>query len=137
MLAELFEFCPESEWASRPHIALKPKRGSARDADDFDIRVCGDYVYVNSQTKRLQANAPNVPYQLELAAGKRRYWYTDQDRQYNQWGLAEESRNLCAIWTPLGLLRPTRLQFGLKNAGVITQGAVRVAREFNNRSIQL
>ena len=121
--------CPECEWASRPHIALKPKRGSAKDADDFDIRVCGDYVYVNSQTVKLQANAPNVPYQLEKAAGKRRYWYTDQDRQYNQWQLDKESSFVCAIWTPLGLIRPTRLQFGLKNAGTVAQGAVRVARE--------
>ena len=124
-----FIHCPESQWASRPHIALKPKRGSAKDADDFDVRVCGDYVYLNSQTKSLQANAPNVPYQLEKAAGKRRYWYTDQDRQYNQWELSDESSKVCAMWTPLGLLRPTRLQFGLKNAGVIAQGAVRVGRE--------
>jgi hypothetical protein len=50
-----FEHCPQSKWASRPHIALKLKRGSAKDANDFDIRVCGDYVYVNSQTERLQA----------------------------------------------------------------------------------
>jgi hypothetical protein len=55
----------------------------------FDIRVCGDYVYVNSQTERLQANAPNEKYQIEKASGKRLHWYTDQDRQYNQWVLAE------------------------------------------------
>ena len=36
---------------------------------------------------------------------------------------------MSAIWTPLGLIRPTRLQFGLKNAGTTAQGAVRVARE--------
>ena len=114
-----FEHCPQSKWASRPHIALKPKRGSAKDANDFDIRMCGDYVYVNSQTERLQANALNVKYQIEKASGKRLYWYTDQDRQYNQWVLVEESRNVCAIWTPLGLLRPTRGQFGLKNMGII------------------
>ena len=50
-------------------------------------------------------------------------------KQYNQWVLHEDSQNLCAIWTPLGLLRPTQDQFGLKNMDIVAQGAVRVARE--------
>ena len=40
------------------------------------------------------------------------YWYTDGDRQYWGWELEVKSRNIAALWTPLGLLRPTRLQFG-------------------------
>ena len=40
-----FEVCPEPpEWGSRPTIAQKTKRGSAKSDDDFDIRICGDYV---------------------------------------------------------------------------------------------
>ena len=57
------------------------------------------------------------------------YWYTDGDRQYNGWRLDEKSRDIAALWTPLGLLRPTRLQFGLMNAGIVTQGRLRVMRQ--------
>ena len=116
-----FEHCPESEWASRPHEVMKRKRGSAKTDTDYDIRVCGDYVYVNDQCVRLQANAPNTRYLLEKAAGHHAYWYTDMWRQYNQWELHDDSRNVCAIWTPLGLLRPARGQFGLKNMGIVAQ----------------
>ena len=42
-----YEYAPHCEWGSRLHIAMKTKRGSAKDDDDFDIRVCGDYVRVN------------------------------------------------------------------------------------------
>ena len=57
-----WEFAPHSKWASYPHIALKVKRGSANDADDFGIRLVGDYVSVNEETEPLQANAPNAPF---------------------------------------------------------------------------
>lgn len=36
---------------------------------------------------------------------------------------------ILAIWTPIGLLRPTRMQYGWLNAGIIAQGAVRVMIE--------
>ena len=45
-----FEFRPDGRWASRPHEVEKRKRGSPKDSNDYDIRVCGDYVYVNSQS---------------------------------------------------------------------------------------
>ena len=103
-----FEHAPESQWASRPHIVMKVKRGSTKESDDFGIRVCGDYVYVNSQCKRLQPNAPSARAALDRAKGHMAYWYTDGDRQYNGWRLDEKSRDIAALWTPLGLLRPTR-----------------------------
>ena len=45
------------------------------------------------------------------------------------YGNFEESRDIAAIWTPIGAIRPVRMPFGLKNAGVIAQGAVREMRE--------
>ena len=105
----LFEHAPESRWASRPHIVMKVKRGKTKQSDDFGIRVCGDYVYVNSQCVRLQPNAPSARAALDRAKGHMAYWYTDGDRQYWGWELEERSRNIAALWTPLGLLRPTRL----------------------------
>ena len=70
------------EWASRPHIALKPFRGTSRDSDVFDIRVVGDYVQVNSQIQRLQPNGPDSASQIKHASGHHAYWYTDGDQQY-------------------------------------------------------
>ena len=75
-----FEHYPESEQASRPHKVEKRKQGSPKDSDNYDIRVCGDYVCVNSQCMRLQANAPNTKYLLKKAAGKHAYWYIDMDK---------------------------------------------------------
>ena len=125
----MFVPAPEARCASRPHIAMKTIRGSAKDSDVFNIRVCGDYVYVNSLTVPLQANAPDVPYQIQKAAGSAAYWYTDGDAQYNGWKIDKECQDLAAIWTPIGLIKPVRMQFGLTNAGIIAQGGVREMRE--------
>ena len=125
----MFVPAPEARCASRPHIAMKTIRGHAKDSDVFDIRVCGDYVYVNSLTVPLQANAPDVPYQIQKAAGNAAYWYTDGDAQYNGWTIEPECQDLAAIWTPIGLIKPVRMQFGLTNAGIIAQGGVRKMRE--------
>ena len=57
----MFEYAPESEWASRIHIAKKVARGATQDDESFGIRVCGDYQYSNSQCVPLQANSPDVP----------------------------------------------------------------------------
>jgi hypothetical protein len=77
----------------------------------------------------MQANQPNVQFYLERAAGRKAYWYTDGYNQFKGWTLKEKSKDLAAVWTPLGLLRPTRWQFGLMNAGIVTQGDLRVMME--------
>ena len=46
-----------------------------------------------------------------------RFVETDWTAAYNSIGLAENSRNILARHTALGLKRPTRLQFGSLNAG--------------------
>ena len=122
----MFEHARDSPWASRPHIAHKAIRGTSKDDDVFDIRIVGDYVYVNSQIQRGQPNGNDAISQIRHAAGKHAYWYTDGDQQYQGWALEKESRNTLAVWTPIGLLRPTRLQFGETNAGVVTQGDVTI-----------
>ena len=122
----MFEHARDSPWASRPHIAHKAIRGTSKDDDVFDVRIVGDYVYVNSQIQRGQPNNNDAHSQILHAAGKHAYWYTDGDQQYQGWTLDKESRNTLAVWTPIGLLRPTRLQFGETNAGIVTQGDVTI-----------
>ena len=126
-----FVMCPKARYGSRPHIVKKDARGATKDAPIVKVRICGDYVYVNSQCESLQSNAPNVPHAVEKASGKPAFWYTDGDNQYNGWAIEEGSRDIAAIWTPIGLIAPTVLQFGLKNAGIVTQGCVRKMREDN------
>ena len=89
-----FEHCLESQWASCPHEVMKRKRGSTKEDNDYDIHVCGDYVYVNSPCKRPQANAPNTQYRIEKTSAHHAYWYTDIWKQYNQWEIHEDSRDL-------------------------------------------
>ena len=126
----MFEHAVASPWASRPHIAHKAIRGTSKEDDVFDIRIVGDYVYVNSQIERLQPCGPDAMSQVQHASGHHAYWYTDGDQQYQGWAIDDVvSRNALAIWTPIGLIRPTRLQFGERNAGVVTQGAVTIMLE--------
>ena len=126
----MFEPAVASPWASRPHIAHKAIRGTSKDDDVFDVRIVGDYVYVNSQIERLQPCGPDAMSQIRHASGHQAYWYTDGDQQYQGWAIDDiESRNALAIWTPIGLIRPTRLQFGETNAGIVTQGAVTIMLE--------
>ena len=75
--------------ASRPHIAHKTIRGTSNDADIFDIRIVGDYVYVNSQIVRLslQPNGPHAMSQIRHAAGHHAYGHSDGDQQYQGWAL--------------------------------------------------
>ena len=104
-----FVMCPKARFCSRPHIVKKVVRGATKEADTYKIRICGDYVYVNSQCESLQANAPDVPHSIEKAAGSPAFWYTDGDNQYNGWAIEEGSRDIAAIWTPLGCIAPTVL----------------------------
>ena len=125
----MFEHAPDSPFASRPHSVLKTIRGHTKDSPIFDVRIVGDYVYGNSQTVKMQPNAPLAAPLIEKAAGHPMYWYTDGDQQYQGLGLHENSRNMLSVWTPLGLIRPTRAQFGETNIGIVVQGALRVWRE--------
>ena len=93
------------------------------------MRIVGDYVYVNSQLEKAQPCGPHTMDQIRHAGGHRAYWHTDGDQQYQGWGLHEDSRDVLSIWTPIGLLRPTRLQFGETNAGIVMQGDVRIMLE--------
>ena len=71
----MFEHARDSPWASRPHIAHKAIRGTSKDDDVFDVRIVGDYVYVNSQIQRGQPNGNDAYSQILHATGRHAYWY--------------------------------------------------------------
>ena len=87
----MFEYALASVWASCPHIAHKAIHCTSKDDDIFDVRIVGDYVYVNSQIKKCNLNNPDAMSQIRHAAGKHAYWYTNGAQQYQGWGLHEDS----------------------------------------------
>ena len=109
---------PNCRWASRPHLVSKPNNG---------IRVTGDYVNVNKTLDKLPVRLPNMDDQLRRHKGSRFFLAADAIQGYHQRVLADASRQKLAIWTPLGLMVPTRLQMGTKNAGSSYQAGITAA----------
>ena len=121
----------KSAWASRPHIVKKAPAGvHPDDADiaDCKLRVTGDYRQVNNHFQKIVPNLPTGTDELQRASGHLFYFESDAHACYNAFPLAPgRSREALAIWTPLGLLQPTVLPFGQKNAGTHAQGPFRMA----------
>ena len=121
----------KSPWASRPHVVKKPPPGvHPDDADikDCKLRVCGDYRAVNECFEKISPNLPLGTDELKRTAGYR--WYIESDAHgcYQAFVLAlGPSREALAVHTPIGLVQPTVLPFGQKNAGTHAQGPIRFA----------
>lgn len=109
---------PTCKWASRPHLVMKPNGG---------VRVTGDYVNVNKTLDKLPVRLPNMEDQLRRHIGSRYFLTADAIQGYHQRLLEHSSQQKLAIWTPLGLMVPTRLQMGTKNAGSTYQEGITAA----------
>jgi hypothetical protein len=72
----------------------------------------------------MQPNALLAAPRIEKTTGHPMYWYKDGDQQYQGLGLHKNSRNMLSVWTPLGLIRPTRARFSETNIGIVVQGAL-------------
>jgi len=122
-----------SSWASRIHLALKAGPGGRYDVD-FNIRPCGDYVKVNTQIEKMAPSLPRVEDEIRRFADVVAFFKTDAISAYNQILLARESRPILAVWTPIGLIQPTRLPFGVINAGTVLQRKMSKLRQQLSRS---
>ena len=69
-------------------------------------------------------NLPNMEDQLRRHLGAKYFTVADAAQGYYQLLMDKESRQRCALWTPIGKVVPTRLPMGVKNAGVLYQDAV-------------
>ena len=112
-----YEYC-NGVWATRMHLALKPNKNGDM---EFGVRPCGAYVEVNERIEKMPPNAPRMEDLVMKFAGAEFFFETDAQSAYFQIPLHEDSRDVAAVWTPLGLLRPTRFAWGLKNAGTVLQ----------------
>jgi hypothetical protein len=97
--------------ASRPHIA----------GNENKIRVCGDYHPANDITVKVVTPQRSAEELIMLGTGRHYYFSIDEKSQYTGYKLDLESSKLLTINTPIGTIRPTRLQFGAKNAGAYVQ----------------
>ena len=112
----LLEPAPETAWASRTHFALKAAAGERLDGPNHKIRECGDYRAVNERIEKVVPNIPKGEDLVREVAKLSHFIESDWHSAHNSIGLDEQSRNVLARHTPIGIMRPTRLQFGSKNA---------------------
>ena len=96
----------KSEWAA-PLVIVRKSGGS--------VRICADYkVTVNPSVKEQAYRLPTAEEIFStLAHGE---WFSKLDlaNAYKQLPLVPDSQAVLTMNTPLGLLMPTRLPFGLK-----------------------
>ena len=105
-----------SKWASPMVIVRKP---------NGNLRVCADYkVGVNPKICSDSYPMPSVETAFSALAGMQYFAKIDLASAYNQLQLDEDSRAITTMNTPIGLLRWTRLPFGIKTASAQFQSAI-------------
>ena len=110
-----------SRWASPIVVVRKP---------DGDVRICSDYkVGVNDKLCSDSYPLPRIETAFSAMSGMRYFAKLDLAAAYNQIELEEESREVTTINTPIGLLRWTRLPFGVKTASAQFQRAIEAVVE--------
>ena len=105
-----------SKWASPITIVHKP---------NGDIRICSDYkATVNPKICSDSYPLPSTETAFCELANMSYFAKIDLRNAYNQIQIDEKSREILTINTPIGLLRWTRLPFGVKTASAIFQAAM-------------
>ena len=112
---------PNCRTASRPIAVLKTGPSGLRPEldPDFDVRPCGAYVEINDCCEPEPTEAPDREKLVRRFGLFKLFFGTDGISSYRQVLLHEDSRDLTALWTPIGIIRSRRLVFGMKNAGTV------------------
>ena len=111
---------PDNDWASRVHIA--PSRNASGMLSK--MRICGDYRDVNKLFSSVAQRTPNPDAIKEALAGFTYYGKCDLAVGYGNLALSPRTRQILAVWTPIGLMQPTGAPFGPKNCSVYMQVAM-------------
>lgn len=113
---KVWKFVEHSNWATP--IVVVPKKNNS-------VRLCGDFkVTVN---KFLDPNQYPLPTQQDLFAtlrGGKQFSKLDLSQAYQQIELDADSQELLTLNTPLGLVRPSRLMYGISAASAIFQSVI-------------
>ena len=103
-----------SDWASPIISVLKP--------DKVNVRICGDFKQtVNPVSTLDKYPIPKVEDLFATLAGGKIFSKIDLSQAYQQFPLADESKQYVVINTHKGLFRYTRLPFGVSSAPGIFQ----------------
>ena len=97
----------KSNWATALHCV--PKKNG-------EIRACGDYRALNSQTHLDRYPIPNIQEFGSQLAGAKIFSRIDLTKAFHQIPVRPEDIPKTAIITPFGLFEWVRMSFGLKNA---------------------
>lgn len=126
MLAKGLVRPSKSEWVSQPVMVKKVRDGVVLE----EKRPCWDYRLVNNLIKGDAFPLPLPENMFDLLQGSRVFSKLDLTKGFWQIPLAEDSKAILAMSTPLGLMEPNNMPFGMKNAPSVFQREMqRVLRE--------
>lgn len=117
MLAKGLVRPSKSEWVSQPVMVKKVRDGVVLD----EKRPCWDYRLVNNLIKGDAFPLPLPENMFDLLQGSRVFSKLDLTKGFWQIPLDEVSKVLLAMSTPLGLMEPNNMPFGMKNAPSVFQ----------------
>ena len=105
----------KSSWASPLIVVEQPLHESQ------PRRLCIDYRYLNSVTKKHAYILPNLDHCINKLNGKLIYTLLDIKSAFYQFRLRPQDMHLTAFCTPFGTFEFTRMPFGLCNAPATCQ----------------
>ena len=117
MLAKGLVRPSKSEWVSQPVMVKKVRDGVVLD----EKRPCWDYRFVNECIKGDAFPLPLPENMFDALQGSRLFSKLDLTKGFWQIPLEEASMAILAMSTPLGLMEPTHMPFGMKNAPSVFQ----------------
>jgi hypothetical protein len=88
---------------------------AARRPGSDDVRVCGDYSYLNDQSEPMVCPMRNIDEMLQASGGHKYYAKLDAPRGYHQCAADPVTRQLLSVVTVRAVYTPLRLPFGPKN----------------------
>ncbi len=117
MLAKGLVQPSKSEWVSQPVMVKKVRDGVVLD----EKRPCWDYRFVNECIRGDAFPLPLPENMFDALQGSRIFSKLDLTKGFWQIPIDEASRAILAMSTPLGLVEPTHMPFGMKNAPSVFQ----------------
>ena len=120
---DLLEKADGAKYASRLHLAAKYGASTPKSEPPDGIRITWAGVEANEGIIKSVPTYPDAWDQIYKVAQYKYKFSADGLKQYWSIPLDEESREVTAFWTPLGLYRFKRLVMGTKNAATVAQNA--------------
>ena len=106
-------------WSSL--LQLVKKKSKNDDPKDWGVRVVGNYILVNSETVRETTASVRVDDNVRKHNENSLFIISDMASGYEQCEIDESCRHIVALLTPIGILQPRRVTFGMINAGTCLQ----------------